>query len=58
MKWFRRKPPPPAIPVYPLPPIAVKAKEEPGIIVDEMDTSQMTRTGVFRAWDKLTGRLK
>lgn len=58
MKWFRRQPPAPAIPPYA--PIEVKPrpKEEPGIEVTEIDTSDMTKTGVHRAWDKLTGRFK
>jgi hypothetical protein len=58
MKWFRRKPPAPMIPPYP--PIEVKPqpKEEPGIVVTEIDTSDMTKTGVHRAFDKLAGRFK
>jgi hypothetical protein len=63
MSWFKfKKPPPhPAIPKYeppaPLPPFTPKPKDE-GIVVEEVDTSQMSRTGVHRAWDKLTGRFK
>lgn len=59
MRWFRRKPPK-LLPIPPYPPIEVKPqpREEPSIIVDEVDTSDMTKTGVHRAWDRLTGRLK
>lgn len=59
MKWFRRKPLL-AIPPY-QPPIEVKPqpKAEPSVIVEEEDTSAMTNTGVFRAWqDKIKGKLK
>jgi hypothetical protein len=62
VSWFSRKPPPPEIPPYtpverseikPLP----KPKDE-GIVVEEIDTSAMTRTGVHRAWDRMTGKFK
>ncbi len=56
--WFRKKPKPPSIPTYPLPAIVPHPKPEPGIVVEEHDVSQMTRTGVHRAWSRLTGRLK
>lgn len=57
LKWFCKPKP---LPIPPYPPISVKPqpKEEPGIVVEEHDVSQMSRTGVFRAWDKLTGRFK
>lgn len=57
MRWFRRKPLP-AIPPYQ--PIEVKprVKEEPSVIVEEVDTTDMTKTGVFRAWNRLAGRFK
>lgn len=57
MKWFRRKPLP-AIPPY-QPPVEVRPRaKDDGIVVEEIDTSDMTKTGVHRAWDKLTGRFK
>jgi hypothetical protein len=58
VSWFRRKPAAPAIPPY-QPPIEVKPqpKSEPGILVEEIDTSDMTKTGVFRTWNRLTGQL-
>ena len=47
----------PQIPPY-QPPIEVKPVEpkEPSIVVDEVDTSDMTKTGVHRAWRRLTGK--
>jgi len=30
--------------------------KEPGIEVQEHDTSQMSQTGVFKAWKRLTGQ--
>ena len=60
MSWFRRKPPAPEIPKFE-PPVMVEARPRPkddGIVVEEIDTSAMTQTGVHRAWDRLTGRLK
>ncbi len=56
--WFSRKPKPAAIPTYPLPPIVPQPKPEPGITVEEHDVSQMTRTGIFRAFDRLAGKFK
>ena len=58
MRWFRKKPDPPAIPTYPLPVIETRVQPDPGIVVEEIDTSDMTKTGVHRAWDLLTGRFK
>lgn len=58
--WRRlgRKPPPKLeIPPY-KPSVSPKARPEPSIVVEEHDTSQMTRTGVQRAWDRLTGKFK
>jgi hypothetical protein len=56
--WFRPKPKPLDIPPYA--PVAVRPrpKEEPSVIVDEVDTTDMTKTGVFRAWNRLAGRFK
>ena len=37
----------------------VEPKPKPGLIeVEEIDTTDMTKTGVFRAWQKLSGRTK
>lgn len=57
MRFWRRKPLP-AIP--PFLPIEVKLvpKEEPSVIVDEVDTTDMSKTGVFKAWNRLAGRIK
>jgi hypothetical protein len=58
VSWFRRKAPPPAFPPpKPRALYAPKPKDE-GITVEEIDTSDMTKTGVHRAWDRLTGRFK
>ena len=38
------------IPTYPLPPIKIEPKPEP-IEVTELH-EQMSRTGIFRVWDK------
>lgn len=64
MRFWRRKPLP-AIP--PFQPIEVKPvpKKEPSVIVEEgslsdvgIDVESLTRTGVHRAFNKLTGRFK
>lgn len=57
MKWFRKKPLP-AIP--PFQPIEVKPvpKAEPSVIVDEVDTTDMSATGIHKAWNRLAGRIK
>jgi hypothetical protein len=67
MKWFRRKPPaPPAIPPY-QPPIEVKAVEpkpaaievKEGSLADVgIDVESLTQTGVHRAWNRFTGKLR
>jgi hypothetical protein len=53
---FRRKNPLPEIPPY-TPPIVVHEHppKETSIVVEEIDTSAMTRTGVHKAWDRLRG---
>ena len=65
MRWPWTKPPLPAIPPYP--PIEVKprVREEPGMEVKEgslsdvgIDAESLTRTGVHRAWNRFTGKLK
>jgi hypothetical protein len=56
---FRRRPAPPDIPKFAPPaPIVVTVHEKPkddGLVVEEVDTSAMTRTGVHKAWDRLRG---
>lgn len=59
VRWpWLKKPPAPAIPTY-HPPIVQehKPKPDPGLIVEEIDTSAMTQTGVYRAWRRLTNAL-
>jgi hypothetical protein len=57
MKWpFRKKPKPLAIPPY-APPVR-EVKRESGIEVTEIDTSQMSQTGIHRAWRRMTGQEK
>jgi hypothetical protein len=52
--WQKRKPLP-TIPPYPVP-VAKSKPKEPGITVEEHDTSAMTQTGVYKAWKRLTGQ--
>ena len=57
---MKRKPEQPEIPPYQPPPVVVRTSQAPekdtGIEVEEIDTSAMTRTGVHKAWRKLTGQ--
>jgi hypothetical protein len=59
MRWlWQRREPPPRIPPY-QPPITQEyapVRHEPGIVVEEIDTSAMTQTGVHKAWKRLTGQ--
>ena len=56
MRWWWRKPAPVPIPPY-HPPIAREhAPKDDGIEVTEVDTSDMTKTGVFRAFTQLAGK--
>lgn len=57
MRWPWQKPaPPPRIPPYQVPVSKRETPKEPSIIVEEHDTSAMSRTGVFKAWRRLTGQ--
>lgn len=59
MRWPWSKPKRPEIPPFtPRPPVEVhpRPKPEPGIEVEEVDTSAMTETGIHKAWKRLTGR--
>jgi len=64
--WKKRAPPTPRIPPHKpkgfapvITPQTTAAKpKEPEIIVEEIDTSAMTRTGVHKAWRRLTGQDK
>jgi hypothetical protein len=59
IRWpWRRRPPPPTIPPYRVPVSKRETPKEPGIVVDEIDTSAMTQTGVYKAWKRLTGQDK
>jgi hypothetical protein len=56
--WLRRRPKPLPIPAYRAErsdAVMTRPKPEPGIVVEEVDTSAMTQTGVHRAWKRLTG---
>ncbi len=55
MRWPWRKPKPPAIPKYPLPPIVVKpVPKDPDYVVTE---EEMSQTGMWRLfpWKKPKG---
>lgn len=57
MRWpWQKRTPPPVIPPYQVPVSKRETPKEPGIVVDEIDTSQMTQTGVHKAWKRLTGQ--
>jgi hypothetical protein len=59
VRWpWSKRPPPPKIPPYQVPVAKQPASKDPGIVVEEVDTSQMTRTGIHRAWDRMTGKFK
>ncbi len=59
MRWPWSKPQPLPIPPYrPSAPVQVRPQRRPcdsSIVVEEIDTSAMTQTGVHRAWKRLTG---
>jgi hypothetical protein len=58
-RWpWSKRPPALAIPPYVAPVIEPKAPAEPSVIVEEHDTSEMTRTGIHRAWDRLSGKFR
>lgn len=57
LSWWRPTPKPVAIPPY-VPPV-IKTEHAPkddGLVVEEVDTSAMTRTGIHKAWKRLTGQ--
>jgi hypothetical protein len=56
MRWpWVKRAPPPQIPPYPVPlQVKRRAPEADGLVVVEHDTSGMTRTGVHKAWKRLT----
>jgi hypothetical protein len=57
MKWPWSKPKPPRIPPYREPAERERPKpKDDGLVVEEHDTSAMTRTGIHRAWRRLTGK--
>lgn len=59
MKWPWSRPKRPAIPPFtPPPPIQVHTpkRDDPGIVVEEVDTRSMTETGIFKAWKRMTGQ--
>lgn len=59
MRWPWSKPKPLPIPEYrPVHVVTEHAPKEAGIVVEEIDTSDMTKTGVHKAWDRLSGRFK
>lgn len=60
MKWPWTKPTRPEIPPFRLSPpvITVPPPKDPDVVVVEHDTSEMSKTGVFRAWKRLTGQDK
>lgn len=59
MKWpWTKRPPPPTIPPYQVPVSKRETPKEPSIVVEEVDTTDMTKTGIHRAWDRMTGKFK
>jgi hypothetical protein len=57
MRWpWKKRAPPPRIPPYQVPVSKRETQKPPGILVEEHDTSHMTKTGVHRAWKRLTGQ--
>jgi hypothetical protein len=54
--WQKRRPPPLEIPPYQVPVSKHATPKDPGIVVEEIDTSAMTQTGVHKAWKRLTGQ--
>ncbi len=58
MRWpWTKKSKPLDIPRYTPPPVR-EVKRETGIEVTEHDTSQMSETGIHRAWRRLIGQEK
>jgi hypothetical protein len=53
--WSKRRPPPPTIPPYQVP-VSKRETPKPTIVVEEINTTDMTATGVHKAWKKLTGK--
>jgi hypothetical protein len=51
---FRKKPKP--IPIPPYAPPVREVKTEKGIEVTEHDTTEMSQTGIHRAWKRMTGK--
>ena len=69
MRWpWVRRTPPPRIPPYQVPVSKRETPKEPGIVVEEIDTSNaadedlaalrraQSQTGFHRAWNRLTGK--
>lgn len=58
MRWpWRKRTAPVPIPPYQPPIERVHAPAaDPSIVVEEIDTSAMTQTGVHKAWKRLTGK--
>lgn len=53
--WQKRPVPPLRIPPYKVPVQQPHRPKEPAIVVEEVDTSKMTETGIFKAWKRMTG---
>lgn len=65
MKWpWKKRSPPPRIPPYQVPVSKRETAKEPGIIVEEHDSSEVdikelqSRTGMQRVFDRITGKFK
>lgn len=58
--WWQKKPKLPEIPPspYQFPVSKCETPKDSGIVVEEVDTSDMTKTGIHRAWDRMTGKFK
>jgi hypothetical protein len=59
VRWpWKKRAPPPTIPPYAVPVSKRETPKDPGIVVEEVDTTDMTKTGIHRAWDRMTGKFK
>jgi hypothetical protein len=56
--WSKRPAPPLQITPHQVPVAKQPAPKDPGIVVEEIDTSDMTKRGIHRVWDRMTGKFK
>ena len=65
MRWpWSKRAPPPVIPPYQVPVSKRETPKDPGIVVEEHDSSEVdikelqSRTGMQRVFDRITGKFK